>query len=97
MVTSTFEQVLMYTGVTLRITTTLTILSLFISRYYEPNLNRPYKTLGYPFTPLLFFVANIWILYFSFQRYTLESLVSVSIIFGSMFIYWALTKSKLQQ
>ncbi len=96
MVTSTFEQVLMYTGVTLIITTTLTILSLFISRYYEPNLDRPYKTLGYPFTPILFLVANIWILYYSFQIYTLESFVSVSIIFGSMFLYWILTKSKLQ-
>ena len=95
LVTSSFEQVLMYTGVTLIITTTLTILSLFVSRYYDPNLDRPYKTLGYPFTPLLFLVANIWILYFSFQIYTIESLISVFIIFGSMFLYWVLTKSKL--
>ena len=43
--TSSFEQVLMYAGVTLIITTTLTVISLFLSRYNEQDIKRPYKVI----------------------------------------------------
>ena len=82
--TSSFEQVLMYAGVTLIITTTLTVISLFVLRYNEPSLVRPYKVLGYPFIPLLYLIANIWILYFSFRESTQESMVGVCIIVVSI-------------
>ena len=91
--TSSFEQVLMYAGVTLIITTTLTVISLFVLRYNEPNLVRPYKVLGYPFIPLLFLIANIWILYFSFREYTQESMVGVSIIIVSV-LFFLISKRK---
>jgi len=86
--TSTFEQVLMYAGISLIITTTLTVISLFILRVTEPNLSRPYKVFGYPFIPLLYLIVNIWILYFSFMESRLELLVSVGIIMTSIFVYW---------
>ncbi|MFL2983277.1 MAG: APC family permease [Candidatus Neomarinimicrobiota bacterium] len=91
-ITSSFEQVLMYAGVTLIITTTLTVISLFISRYYEPKLDRPYKVIGYPFIPLLYLLANVWILYFSFKEHTLESMVGICIIIGSVFLFWLLKR-----
>jgi len=40
---SSFEQVLMYAGISLIITTTLTVISLFILRINEPDLDRPYN------------------------------------------------------
>ena len=91
--TSSFEQVLMYAGVTLIITTTLTVISLFVLRYNEPNLVRPYKVLGYPIIPLLFLIANIWILYFSFRESTQESMVGVSIILVSV-LFFLISKRK---
>ncbi len=87
-VTSSFEQVLMYAGITLIITTTLTVISLFVLRYKEPSLNRPYKVWGYPFTPLLFLAANIWILYYSFQESMFESIIGIGIIVISILFYY---------
>lgn len=92
--TSSFEQVLMYAGVTLIITTTLTVISLFVLRYNEPNLVSPYKVLGYPFIPLLYLIANIWILYFSFRESTQESVVGVCIIFLSILSFRYLKREK---
>ena len=82
--TSSFEQVLMYAGITLIITTTLTVISLFLSRYNEPDIMRPYKVIFYPFVPILYLIANIWILYFSFKESMMESMVGFSIIIISM-------------
>ena len=78
--TSSFEQILMYAGISLIMTTTLTVLSLFVLRYKEPELKRPYKVLGYPIVPLTFLVVNLWILYYSFLESIFESLMSLGII-----------------
>jgi APA family basic amino acid/polyamine antiporter len=86
--TASFEQVLMYTGITLLITSTLTVISLFVLRMKEPDLVRPYKVWGYPFTPLIFLFVNIWILYYSIKETTLESIVGFGIILLSIALYF---------
>ena len=85
--TSTFEQVLMYAGITLIITTTLTVISFFVLRVKEPDLNRPYQVWGYPFTPVIFIIVNFWILFYSFKETTFESIVGVAIILFSILLY----------
>jgi APA family basic amino acid/polyamine antiporter len=90
--TSSFEQVLMYAGVTLIITTTLTVISLFLSRYNEQDIKRPYKVIFYPFVPILYLIANIWILYFSFKESMMESMVGFSIIIISMISFLILNR-----
>ena len=86
--TSTFEQVLMYAGISLIVTTIFTVLSLFILRVKEPNINRPYMVLGFPITPLFYLIINGWILYYSFQRSFLESLIGCGIfLFGIIVIH----------
>ena len=57
--TASFEQVLIYAGISLIITSTLTVFSLFILRIKEPDLHRPYQVWGYPFTPLIFLTLNM--------------------------------------
>ena len=83
-ITSSFEQVLMYAGITLIITTTLTVISLFILRYKEPYLDRPYEVWGYPFTPLIYLIVNVWILFYSFQHSQFESIIGIGIIIISI-------------
>ncbi len=90
--TSSFEQVLMYAGITLIITTSLTVISLFILRYREPHLNRPYKVWGYPFTPLIYLITNFWILYYSFRDSTFESIIGLGVVLLSIIIYFLLNR-----
>lgn len=77
--TSSFEQVLMYTGISLILTSSITVFALFLSRIKNKNLKRPYKTWGYPITPIFYLLLNVWILYHSFLESTFESAIGLSI------------------
>ena len=85
---SSFEQVLMYAGISLIITTTLTVISLFILRVNEPDLDRPYKVWAYPFTPMIYLIINCWILFYSFRESTFEFMVGIGIITTSIALYY---------
>jgi len=89
--TSSFEQVLMYAGISLIITTTLTVISLFILRYKDPNLDRPYRVWGYPITPLVFLIVNVWILAYSIRETTFESFIGIGIIMLSIGLYYLMS------
>ena len=93
--TASFEQVLMYAGITLIITTTLTVISLFILRYKEPLLDRPYRVWGYPFTPLIYLMVNVWILYYSFLESQIESFIGIGIVIFSIMIHYLITKKNI--
>ena len=58
--TSTFELLLSYIGFTLSISAGLTVFGVLILRRREPGLSRPYMSLGYPLTPLLFVALSLW-------------------------------------
>jgi len=56
----TFDRLISYVVFTDWIFFGLTAASVFVFRKRRPNADRPYKTLGYPFTPLLFLVIALW-------------------------------------
>ena len=91
-ITSTFQQVLLYTGITLIITTTITVCSLFYLNYKKPGLKRPYVTWGYPWTSLIFVLLNLWVLYYTFKLQTFESLVGLGIIIFSFGLFYIMKK-----
>ena len=80
----------MYAGISLIITTTLTVISLFILRINEPDLDRPYKVWAYPFTPMVYLIINCWILYYSLKESTFESIIGVGIITTGIALYYLL-------
>ena len=65
--TSTFYVLLMYVGFVLAIFSSLTVMGMMILRFREPDRPRPYRTLGYPVTPILFIIGNVWIVVFSIR------------------------------
>jgi len=66
--TSTFYAILMYVGFVLAIFSSLTVMGMMILRWRDPKRPRPYKTWGYPLTPLLFVMGNLWIVIFSIRN-----------------------------
>ena len=89
LLTSTFEQVLMYAGAALTITSSLTVLSLFVLRVRKPELNRPYMAWGYPITPMIYLFSNLWIMYHMFSESTFESILGLSVVmFGIIFYFF---------
>ena len=56
----TFENLISYVVFTDWIFFALATASVFILRTREPNAVRPYRTAGYPWTPLFFVVVSLW-------------------------------------
>ena len=86
--TSSFDQVLIYASFLLILITTLTVAGIFVLRIRQPNLPRPYKAWGYPFTPLIFLVVSVWTLTFVIINKTFESLVGMGILIAGLVIYF---------
>lgn len=85
--TGSFERVLVFAGFVLAVVTFLTVMGIFILRRNAPDLPRPYKTWGYPVTPLLFLVLVGWTLGFLLVNKPLESLAGLAIIAAGLAAY----------
>ena len=59
-ITASFDALLTYVGFTLSISSLVTVAGLFVLRRREPALARPYRTGGYPLTPLIAMLALGW-------------------------------------
>lgn len=68
LVTSSFEGLLTYVGVTLSLCAAATVLGTIVLRIREPDLPRPYRTWGYPLTPLVFLVLEGWMIAFTVRN-----------------------------
>ena len=91
---STFEEVVLYTGIILIITTSVTVCSLIYLRLKEPDLNRPYKVWGYPFTPFIFIILNTWILVYTVYLKPTESIIGICLMIFSLGLFFVLKREK---
>ncbi len=57
-----FEQLMNYTSAAMLITGTLTVLAVIVLRRKLPDTTRPYRTWGYPVTPLLYAASSLVVL-----------------------------------
>lgn len=86
--TSSFEQVLIYASFMLVLFTTLAVMGVFVLRITRPDLPRPYKTWGYPFTPALYLALSSWTLVYVFIDKPKESLIGLAIGFSGLVVYF---------
>jgi APA family basic amino acid/polyamine antiporter len=82
-------QLLRYIGFTLSIFAMLTVAAVFVMRVKEPDAPRPYRTLGYPVTPIVFLVATGWVLYAQIDMHPWESLYGfLTLAIGGIGYLW---------
>jgi APA family basic amino acid/polyamine antiporter len=62
LLTATFQAVVNYVQFSLTLCSALTVLGVFVLRWRQPDLPRPYKVWGYPLTPLIFLAISTWML-----------------------------------
>ncbi len=91
----TFEQLLTYVIFGQWIFFGLTVTSVFILRRKRPDLPRPYKTWGYPVTPLLFVLCALYISLNSLIYTFWQALAGLAVILVGIpaYLYW---KSRLR-
>ncbi len=88
LLSSTFEAVLIYIQFTLILSSLLTVLGVFYLRWAEPDLPRPYKTWGYPITPLLFVIISLVTMGYCLWERPWESLAGLITVVAGLPIYW---------
>ncbi|MBI3502161.1 MAG: amino acid permease [Bacteroidetes bacterium] len=87
--TSTFDAVITYIGFTLNLMTFFSVLGLFVLRIKKPDLLRPYKTWGYPVTPIIFLLFGAWLLVYGLMFKQKESLAGFATVAIGLLVYFA--------
>lgn len=86
-ITASFDKLLVYIGFTLSIFTSLAVVSLMRLRFATLPNHPGYKTFGYPVTPLVFILGNLWIIYFSIKSRPITTLWGFLTICLGIFIF----------
>jgi APA family basic amino acid/polyamine antiporter len=94
--TGSFDTVITYTTFTMTLFSTLTVLGTIVLRKTKPNLSRPYRTFGYPLTPIIFILANCWFMYYLFLNKMDEALIGLVIILSGLILFFLVPKKKLE-
>ncbi len=84
---ASFSQVVIYISFTLNLFTFLAVLGIIVMRIKHPNLERPYKTWGYPIVPLLFLLITGWLMYIGLMSNLKESIFGLLTAASGIVIY----------
>ncbi len=84
----TFDQLTNYAIFATWIFYILTTSAVFVLRRKMPEAERPYKTLGYPVTPVIFILVGFWLLVNTLQTNPLEAGVGLFLIALGLPVYF---------
>ncbi len=87
-ITASFNALLIYIGFTLSIFAMMAVAGMMRLRKKYPKAKSPYRTFGYPITPLLFILGNLWIILFSIKSRPVSSLFGLATIGTGLLVYW---------
>jgi APA family basic amino acid/polyamine antiporter len=96
LLSGTFSDVLLYIQMALTLFSALTVLGVIVLRIREPGLERPYRTWGYPVTPLVFLAVSGFMMYYTVRQYPWQSLAGLGTILAGLIVYFA-TGGKLKR
>jgi APA family basic amino acid/polyamine antiporter len=85
--TRSFEAVLEFIQFSLLFCSFFVVLGVIKLRITHPDLPRPYRAWGYPFTPLLFLLVTGFMMYYLLTTQPKPSLLGLLIMFSGLLIY----------
>lgn len=86
--TGTFEKVVLFIQFSFTLCSFLAVLGVVVLRFTQPDLPRPYKTWGYPLTPIIFLCIMLWMLVFQLMDKPFESLSGLGMMLAGLLVYW---------
>ena len=87
---ATYDRLLTYIGYTLSLSTAVTVVGLMLLRRREgPSLRVP----GWPWVPVLFLAAVLWMTVFAIVRRPVESLLGI----GTLALAWVVWRVAYQE
>ena len=86
-VSASYDKLLIYIGFTLSLFAMLTVFGLILLRRRFPETVPAYRTWGYPLTPLMFIIGNLWIIYFSIKSRSAPVVWGLATIAAGLAVY----------
>ena len=87
LMTQSFEAVLDTIQFSLTLCSFLAVVGVIVLRWKEPGLPRPYRTWGYPITPLVFLGVTAFMMYHLVVERPLQSLAGLAIMLTGLAVY----------
>lgn len=84
----TFDQISTYTIFALWLFFGVTVSAVFVLRWRMPEVERPYKTLGYPMVPVVFILVAAWLVINTIRTNPIESGIGLALITLGLPIYF---------
>lgn len=87
--TASFESILVFAGFTLGLNTFFTVAGVYVLRWRQPALPRPYRTWGYPVTPAIFLLLTGWTLVYLMVERPQEVAFGLAVVGAGLLLYLA--------
>lgn len=84
---------LTFAGFTLALVTCFSVIGVFILRAKKINAPGSYKTTGFPVTPVIFLLLNLWMLVFLLKDRPVESFAGLGILALGAAVYYIIKRS----
>jgi APA family basic amino acid/polyamine antiporter len=92
------DNIVNYVGSVLLFWSLLAVLGVIVLRFREPNLPRPYRTWGYPVTPIIFATITLFCLVQNSEIHLRETLIGAATVLIGIPIYlWASRNVPVEQ
>jgi len=88
------DQIQQYSGFTLTLFASLAVSCVIVRRVRRPELPRPFEVIAYPWTPLLFLGATLWMMYWALQGRPLESLLALGTVAAAGLLFFAMRRAR---
>ncbi len=95
LINASFNTVVNYVQFALALSSRLTVAGVFVLRWRQPNLPRPYRAWGYPVTPVIFLLISIWMLWHMLadEKTRNPSLLGLATIASGLIVYYLSPKN----
>lgn len=91
---ATFEQLIQYVQALLTISSLLVVIGLVKMRLTHPELERPFRAWGYPFSPLIFASVSGYVLWFQIRERPTEFLFGVGTLAIGGILYFLTSRQR---
>lgn len=81
------DEIMLYAGFTLTLFSALAVSCVIVLRFTRPQMERPFRTWGYPVTPLLFLGVSCWTMVWAFRDNPGESTLALLTVVAGGVLY----------
>jgi APA family basic amino acid/polyamine antiporter len=85
---SSFDRILVFSGATMALNTFFTVLGVFVLRWRQPKLARPFRTWLYPLPPVIFLLITGWTLLYVVLQRPIEAMITLFIVASGAVFYF---------